>query len=468
MSAPPPGLVVRLAPEVVVHDAGRLVIGGAPLRLMRLNARGAGQIARWRAGAAIGDDPAARALAGRLLDAGILLAEPHPEPARLARQVTVAVPVRDRADELARCLGALAADAPDVPILVVDDASADPEAIARVAGDRGAAVLRLDRPHGAAGARNAALRAVSTPLIAFVDSDVVVEPGWLARLVASFSDPQVAAAAPRVAPLRERGGLLTEYEARHSSLDMGRRPGLVGIGRAVSYIPSAALIVRREVALEFDSSLNIGEDVDFVWRLADRGWRVRYDPGATVRHDHRVQLRPFVRRRLTYAWSIGLLARRHPHALPAAWVEPWSASALLLLCSGRKKGILGAAVTLAVRVITMRARLRRHTRQPTRLAARLTARTVIGTARGFGHAIRRAWSPILLPLAWRSRRVRLVLATAAVGAVADERVRLRHVPLKALDDALAAVGTWGSSLDQRTTRPLLPSRPCRRTTQRSV
>jgi mycofactocin system glycosyltransferase len=282
-----------------------------------------------------------------MLDSGILLPDPHPSAEGLGTAVTVAVPVKDRPEELARCLAAIAADSPQVSILVIDDASADAGRVASVAERVGASVLRLRHPHGPAGARNAALRAVSTPLIAFVDSDVVVQQGWLTRLVADFADPSVAAAAPRVGALHQHGGTITEYEARHSGLDMGPRPGLVGAGRSIPYLPSAALVVRRGLVQdEFDPALTIGEDVDFVWRLADRGWRVLYDPAAVVLHDHRVEVLPFLRRRITYAWSIGLLARRHPQALPAVRVEPWSVLTLLMAGSGRRWGLVACAAPL--------------------------------------------------------------------------------------------------------------------------
>jgi mycofactocin system glycosyltransferase len=426
---------------------------------MRLSERGAGEVARWRNGMAIGASEDNRQLAARLLQAGILLPDPHPDPVRLAGSVTVAVPVKDRPEGLARCLAALVADAANVPILVIDDGSCNAKAIADVASRHGATLVRLVRPHGPAGARNVALDAVATPLIAFVDSDVVVDPGWLARLVVKFDDPDLDAAAPRVRALHDHGGLLTEYEARHSSLDMGPRPGWVGIGRAVPYVPSAALVVRRAAASErFDPALPIGEDVDFVWRIAARGGRVLYDPHATVRHDHRLALGPFVRRRLTYARSIGVLTRRHPRALPAMQVEPWSAAVLLMLATGRLGGGIAATVTSVTRTARIRAVLKGSTRHPTRLAIRLSSRATSGSARGLGHAVRRVWSPLLLMVAWRSRHARLLVAAAVLGAAADERVRPRHVPLKALDDLLAAVGTWASCLDQRTLRPLLPRR----------
>ena len=48
--------------------------------------------------------------------------------------------------------------------------------------------VREDRP-GLARAHNAALPHVTTPLVAFTDDDVLVDPRWLGRLVDAFADP---------------------------------------------------------------------------------------------------------------------------------------------------------------------------------------------------------------------------------------------------------------------------------------
>jgi GT2 family glycosyltransferase len=40
-----------------------------------------------------------------------------------------------------------------------------------------------------------------------------------------------------------------------------------------------------EAVGKFDESFAYGSDVDFAWRLSDRGYRIRSVPGAVVRHD---------------------------------------------------------------------------------------------------------------------------------------------------------------------------------------
>ena len=220
------------------------------------------------------------------------MAHPRPRPPdrRRAgrRAVTVVVPVRDRSDALDRCLGSLGAasrrwwwstTAPD-----------DPDAVAAVCrAARGPAdPARGQRRPGRRPQRGH--RRPSTPSW---------WPSWTAtarspragstRLVWLFDDPGIAAVAPRVRPdAPAPAGLDPRHrpipDAR-SPLDMGPTPSEVGPDRAVRYVPTAALVVRRSaLAGGFDPDLRVGEDVDLVWRCSTPGWRVRYHPSVTVCH----------------------------------------------------------------------------------------------------------------------------------------------------------------------------------------
>ena len=259
-------------------------MGGFPVRVLGLTPSGARQVAGWWSGTPVPDNTRARALARRLLDAGI--AHPVPDGCGWSiDDVTVVVPVRDRQAELARCLAGLV----QVPrVIVVDDASGDPAAIARVAADAGARVLYRAVNGGPAAARNTGLAAADTPLVAFLDSDCVPGPGWLDALLPHFADPAVGAVAPRIVPDEPGRTWLARYEGASSTLDMGARESIVRPGSRVPYVPGAALVIRRAAAgTGFTETMRVGEDVDFVWRLAASGWRVRYEPAATMPHQHR-------------------------------------------------------------------------------------------------------------------------------------------------------------------------------------
>jgi mycofactocin system glycosyltransferase len=372
----------------------------------------------------------------------------------------VVVPVCDRAAQLARCLDSLRAADGRATIVVVDDGSADPDAVRAAASARGARVIRHDVPAGAAAARNTGLAACTTPVVAFVDSDVVVPADWAPRLLGHFADPCVGAVAPRIRALPPARGLIGGYESRHSPLDMGAEPACVGPGRTIPYVPSAVLAMRRAAAgAGFDAAMPIGEDVDLVWRLVERRWRVVYTPDVEVRHDHRLRLRAFVDRRRVYASSVAPLARRHPGALPAAHLSAWTAVPWALLLAGSRRAAFAATL---VEVGLVARRLSAVPGAEPRLAAALVARGLLASGAGLGRAARRAWAPALGVAAVRRRGARRALALAFAAAIAEDAVHARRlrpgdVVMRALDEAVALWGTWEGCIRHRTLTPLLPA-----------
>ena len=87
---------------------GTVITGGSPARVLRLSPAGVRLVHGWWSGTPVPDSQKARALARRLLDTGIAHpalddAPGGPGPG----EVTVVIPVRDRAAELARCLAGL-------------------------------------------------------------------------------------------------------------------------------------------------------------------------------------------------------------------------------------------------------------------------------------------------------------------------------------------------------------------------
>jgi glycosyltransferase involved in cell wall biosynthesis len=306
----------------------------------------------------------------------------------------VLIPVRDRAAELDRCLASVGRG---YPVVVVDDGSADPTAVAAVAGRHGAALLRREAGGGPAAARNTGLAAVGTELagtelagtelagtelIAFLDSDCVPPPDWIRQLAAHFADPLVGAAAPRVVESAAgdgpgAGSVASRYASASGSLDMGAREARVVPLTRVAYVPTAALVVRR-AALQavtagqltpghltpgrptpgrgltgatappawrvFDPALRYGEDVDLVWRLNDAGWRIRYDPAIEVCHHGPQTWAGLLGRRFRYGTSAAPLARRHPGRLVPLVLQPWPAVTVAALLA-RRPVAAAAAVT---------------------------------------------------------------------------------------------------------------------------
>jgi mycofactocin glycosyltransferase len=455
----PDGFAVRLDPAVQRRDGGATLLGGSPLRLMRLSAR---------AQALLGDglivrDATTAELAARLLDAGMAVPQPAP---RRPDDVTVVIPVRDRAPELARLLAALRADpsTAGVPVIVVDDGSTEPVVA------EGTTVLRHAASRGPAAARNTGLRAASTATVAFLDSDCVPRPGWLDLLAPHLDDPRLAVVAPRIVGLpAAQPTWLTPYEDAVSALDMGERPAAVRPLSAVSYVPSAALLVRRAALGDgFDESMPVAEDVDLVWRLAAAGWRVRYEPAALVAHEHPAAPWAWLRRRAFYGTGAALLAARHGSAVAPVVISPWSAAVWGLLLAGRR-GVPAAAAVLAVTSGRLARRLRRPgAPPPAALAAGLVLRGTATAGTTLARSVTRHHWPLALAAAAFSRRARRF---ALAAAVADAAVAwwphrcavgpLRFAAARRLEDLAYGAGLWAGALRGRDPRALLPATPPR-------
>ncbi len=456
----PEGVHLDLDPSVRNFAGGTVLTGGFPGRLVALSRNGAASLARLT-----GDRPlseADRRLGRHLVSAGLAHPRIGTGPTGLDRRLTVVVPVRDRVAQLDRCLAALGGE---VPVVVVDDGSHDRAAVAAVCAARGARLLRREESGGPGAARNAALDVVDSELVALVDSDCTVAPGWLDPLIGMFDDPALGAVAPRVRP--RFGGpsrsALARFAAARSPLDMGSARGEVGPGRKVRYVPTAALILRRSAIGRFDPALEVGEDVDLVWRMVDAGWHVRLEPAAMVWHDEPTTWTAWLRRRFRYGTSAGPLARRHPGRLAPVELRAWPSAAVAAGLGRRPWATAG--LVLASALLTAR-QVRGHG-IPFARTVRWSAASAGWTLVGAGRALTLVAGP-LLPLAGlaAARRRPSQAATWALVALAPPLVDwwqkrpaldpLRWSAAWLADDLAYGAGVWAGCLRSRSAGPLLP------------
>ncbi|MEN2738479.1 mycofactocin biosynthesis glycosyltransferase MftF [Microbacterium sp. X-17] len=458
MRALPDGMVVRIGRHTRVRDDGTLLVGGAPTRVARLTPRAA---ALARDGRVVVRDAASRALAAHLLDTGLgdpVAASLPPVP---LSELTVVVPVKDRVAPLDRLLASLPAGLGGT--IVVDDGSADPAPIAAVVARHGARLIAFPENLGVSTARNTGLAEATTPFVAFIDSDVEVEPGSLEMLLRHFGDPLVALTAPRVLGReREHPGWITRYEDARSSLDLGNDAASVRPGSRVTWVSGTCLVARVADVSGFDATMRVGEDVDLVWRLIDAGRVVRYEPSAVVRHDHRTSARRWMARKFFYGTGALPLGERHPTEIAPVVLPPWAAGMLVVLAAQRRWSLPGAAAICAVVILRVARRLP-HARHPRRTAARLVGDGALASL-GQGSALLvRHWWPLALAASLVSRRARRAVAVAAVVDAAVEYARLRprldpvrFFAARRLDDLAYGAGVWWSALRGRSLRALMP------------
>ena len=130
-------------------------------------------------------------------------------------RLSIVIPVLNSEKTLPACLAAIAAQTvprADYEIVVADAGSTDRTVeIARAAGvDR---LVPNPLKTGEAG-KTAGIKASRGDLVALVDSDnILPDPGWLARMLAPFDDPDVLAAEPLSYTVRPQDPALTRYFA---------------------------------------------------------------------------------------------------------------------------------------------------------------------------------------------------------------------------------------------------------------
>ncbi|MGD0882993.1 MAG: mycofactocin biosynthesis glycosyltransferase MftF [Acidimicrobiales bacterium] len=462
MGTLPDGFGLVLDRSVRRFRGGTVLTGGHPGRVVTLTDRGAAALDHLVAGGT--PDPATAEVAGRLVASGMA----HPRhPARGDREeraVTVVVPVRDRPAALDRCLSSIGRG---LPVVVVDDGSRDPGATRAVCAAHGARLVVRGVNGGPGAARNHALEVVDTELVAFVDSDCTVGPGWLDGLVWLFDDPGIAAVAPRVRPPAPSVGggtrAIDRFARAHSPLDLGPDESEVGPTRAVRYVPTAALVARRDAVAAaggFEDGLRVGEDVDLVWRLVEAGWRIRYQPSVTVTHTEPDRWRALLARRFRYGTSAGPLAARHPGRLAPVELRPWPTVAVAASLAGRPRTAAGAVAAQA----GLLSRTVRPLGIPPLQAWAWSAQGAGWTMVGIGRAATMLATPVLVVAASTGRRgVRAALALALVPPVVEwvrRRPDLdlpRWVAASVADDFAYGAGVWFGCLRARSFGPVLPA-----------
>ena len=490
-----------------------VLFGGSPPRLLRLNPAGQRALAELRRGPVC--SPASGKLARRLTDTG--LAQPRPpgpsageggraegvspptqqsrgpgvpgvvprgsgaggrSPGPALPDVTVVIPARDRPAHLDRCLAALGRD---YPVIVVDDGSRQAAEIARLCRRRGATLIRRPRSGGPGPARNDGLAQVTTSLVAFLDSDCEAGPEWITSLAGHFADPLVAAVAPRVRAITGSSAA-GRYLGARAPLDMGPQEGRVLPLTRLSYVPTAALLVRRTAlasgagpfdagpfdAGPFDASLRYGEDVNLVWRLAEAGWRVRYDPAASVSHAEPATWVRLLARRFRYGCSAAPLAQRHPGQVPPLILQAWPAAAVAGLLARRPVAALAAYGAGTGQLV----RLLRGWDVPPKGVLRPMADSVLQTWLGAGrwtiqYALPVAAAGLARP-GGRTARTRLgrrlAVASLLVGPPIAEWRRIRpsmHAAAFSLgylaDEVAYGAGVYRGAAAERLLTPLLPT-----------
>lgn len=244
--------------------------------------------------------------------------------------LSIVVPVRDGAEFLPRCLGALRAGMTGgerCELLVVDDGSTD--ASAEIAAQYADRVVRIPTPVRPASARNHGVAASRGEILVFVDADVSVHPDALGRIHDFLTrHPEVSAVFGAYDASPTAPGLVSQYRNLLHHYVHQREAG-----EAVTFWAGLGAIRREafERVGRFDEAQHLVEDIELGYRLSECGYRIVLRPDIQGTHLKR--------------WTLGRMALTDVRYRGVPWIR-------LLLHRGRTVKRTTLNVRLGERVLT--------------------------------------------------------------------------------------------------------------------
>jgi mycofactocin glycosyltransferase len=196
--------------------------------------------------------------------------------------VSVIVPAYNVEDTIQDCVSSLLAlryPRARRELIVVDNASTDGTRLIleRYAGE---ITLLSERRPGPAAARNRGLRAARGEVVAFTDSDCVVDGEWLRQVVAPLQDPAVGLVGGKILarpPCNAIARFGEDIHDQNKAINVYRPP----------YVAGGNLAARRGLLEELnllDERQRWYDDVDLSYRAVQAGYRLVYAPRAVVYH----------------------------------------------------------------------------------------------------------------------------------------------------------------------------------------
>ncbi len=251
----------------------------------------------------------------------------HAEPsaAKVCLKVTIVVCVRDGALHIGSCLKSLLQiEYPNLEIVVVDDGSRDETPTLVAAFARSDKRVRLVRQEslGLSAARNRGVSEACGEIVAFTDADCRVDRNWVAQLALRFTE----------APWSGMGGFnLSTEPASWQQACVASAPGgawhVLLDDEEAEHVPGCNMAFRKEVFAEvggFQPQFTAaGDDVDFCWRVRERGGRIGFASGAVVWHERRRTIWGFLRQQWGYGRAEALLRLFHPDVV-SLWGISWA------------------------------------------------------------------------------------------------------------------------------------------------
>lgn len=226
-------------------------------------------------------------------------------------QISFVVPCFNRLQQTMALLDSLDKNRYGCQIIIVDDFSTD-DIEGLISGYKSLEVVyhRNDSNKGPAFSRNVGIKLSKFDYVAFTDNDCEITDDWLINMYKSIkiSGGEIAGIGGKI--IARRQDLISLYYVYHKILDPWYYKG------QFLYLTTANAIFKKQALLEvdcFDETIKIagGEDPGLCFKLANKGYKLLYNPDAIIIHDFQRGVVNFIKTFYRYGFGCSAQSKKY-------------------------------------------------------------------------------------------------------------------------------------------------------------
>lgn len=164
------------------------------------------------------------------------------------------------------------------------------------------------KPKGPATARNLGVKKSNGNIVVFIDSDCIAPKNWLRNLLKPFSNNNVVAVAGTYKTKNKDNPI-----ARFTGYEIEQRHKKMKMFKYIDFVATYNCAYRKRIFIKlggFNKKLTQAEDADLSFRIAKKGYKIRYQPSAYVYHYHPDTLTKYLKQKFWRGyWKVFLYSK---------------------------------------------------------------------------------------------------------------------------------------------------------------
>lgn len=247
--------------------------------------------------------------------------------------LSVIIPAFNSDRTIGLCLSSITKATPiKKEIIVIDDCSTD--RTCEIASKYEIKLLHQSQNRGAAAARNLGLFQASGEIVAFIDSDCIIEENYFDELISVLNEAKIAVGGVGGVIYPFEKDLVSESFKIHffscSTVGANSVREIYGLSGGSSLYPKAVLLKVGG----FDESLGGGEDLDLSIRIRKAGYKLLIAPSVKTFHLHPAKIGQLAKKWFCYGKLLFIVDRKNGLKKDVALSLGWFYGCFALLVIG--------------------------------------------------------------------------------------------------------------------------------------